>query len=614
IKYDGYRILCMISDGRIRLVSRNGKDWTLKFVKIYESALHIPVKDAIIDGEIVAVDPRGRPNFQALQNILKGIGGGRLVYYAFDIPHCMGYDLTRTPLIERKDFLRRVLETCSVNGSHIRYADHIRGDGSTVFVHSCRLALEGIVSKQADSPYEQTRSRRWVKVKCFHRQEFVIGGFTEPGGSRTGFGALLLGHYDPSGNLVYSGKVGTGFNDKMLSVLAPRLTSMETDTPPLINPPAGYGTKRVHWVRPELVAEVEYSERTEQGILRHPSFKGLREDKDPKEVVREDPESPLPAGPAPKPSGATNRPLFPKGEPMENISSVSLSNPDRILYPEMGITKRVLAEYYSDVSPWMLPHVQRRPLTLVRCPEGWRAGCFFQKHPGDMAPKALRSIPVMGKDGLEYYSVADDAEGLTALVQMGALEIHIWGSREEKLEQPDTMIFDLDPDPSVHWEQMIAAACLLRDRLSDLGLESFLKTTGGKGLHVAVPLTPRGRWDEVKEFSRTVAGSIVRESPREYIATMSKAKRKGKIFIDYLRNGRGATFIAPYSTRAKRGAPISAPVGWGELGMDLRPDTYNIENIRKRLSSLAKDPWEGFYSVRQSITRKMKKKLGMSSQ
>ncbi len=504
IKYDGYRILCMLSDGRARLISRNGLDWTPRFPDIARTASGLPVENVILDGEAVVVDSEGRTDFQALQNILEGIGAGRLVYYVFDIPHCLGYDLSYTPLIERKNLLRRLLSgPSSENGSPVLYADHIQGNGPAVFSNACRLGLEGIVSKQAGSPYLQKRSRNWVKVKCSHRQEFVIGGFTDPGGSRTGFGALLLGYHDRTGNLVYSGRVGTGFDERQLNEMTASLKPMEISRPPFVNPPTGYEAKGVHWVRPELVGEVGFGSWTDEGILRHPSFKGLREDKDPKKVVRETParvemgsadsggsrkqsterESETvsaacrKAAPSPR-TGVVRSSTKSAGGPGP---AVTLSSPDRILYPEMGVTKRALAEYYMDSADWIMPHLLGRPLTLVRCPEGWNRACFYQKHLGDAASPVLRAIPIQGKDGLEYYSVVDNREGLIALVQLGVLEIHVWGCRDGKLEQPDMMVFDLDPNPEVPRERMIQAAFRVRGRLSELGLRSFLKTTGGKG-------------------------------------------------------------------------------------------------------------------------------------
>ncbi len=614
IKYDGYRIMCIISGERIRLVSRNGREWTERFSSIAEAASKFGLESAILDGEIVVMDKKGKTDFQALQNILQGLQTGRLVFLAFDMPYLNGYDLSGTPLLQRKELLGRVLDS-SADGSQIVYADHIQGSGMEVFNHACRLDLEGIISKQAESHYLQRRSRNWLKVKCGRRQEFVVGGFTDPRGARSGFGALLLGYYGDGRNLVYSGRVGTGFGEKTLKLLFERLKRLESEQPAFINPPTGYEAKGVHWIKPELVCEVEFSEWTGEGILRHPSFKGLREDKDPMEIVREAPRPDAFSGNAPgkgirqrKRHGPTRiKPGVKKGAG----TKLTLSNPKRVLYPEIEVTKQDLAEYYLEVADWILPHLVGRPLTLVRCPEGWGRECFYQKHLGETATAHLRSIPIVEKEGQEYYSIADTIEGVFSLVQIGVLEIHVWGSRDSALEQPDMMVFDLDPAPEVVWEKMIEAAYLLRERLAGLGLTSFVKTTGGKGLHVVVPLTPEADWDVVKAFSRAVAESIVRESPREYIATMSKQKRRGKIFIDYLRNGRGATSIAAYSTRKRRNAPISTPLAWVELTKDLRPDRYDIRNIRERLAELAEDPWGEYFSVRQTITEEMKKKVGL---
>jgi bifunctional non-homologous end joining protein LigD len=620
IKYDGYRILCILSRGQARLFSRNGNDWTDRFSQIARAAAKIPISNAILDGEVVVVDRNGRTDFQALQNILQGLKAGRLIYFVFDIPYCAGYDVTKTPLVKRKDLLLKnlllgALDPAS-NESQVLYSDHIAGQGEAVFSQACRLGLEGIVSKRADSPYEQRRSRSWLKVKCLMRQEFVIVGFTDPGGSRSGFGALLLGYYSPDAGLVYAGKVGTGFNDETLGVLSERLRAIETGVPPFTGLPGGLDAKGAHWTRPQLVAEVEFSAWTEDGLLRHPSFKGLREDKEAMEVVKENPRETASIG-----NERTNSTSSDMKPPMAakpktgypNPSGIALSNPDRTFYPEIGVTKRALAQYYTDVAEWIMPHIAGRPLTLVRCPEGWQKECFFQKHLGDAVPGALRSIPIMEKSGRVYYSVADNIDGVVALVQMGALEIHVWGSREEKLEQPDMMVFDLDPAPEIEWAKMIEAARRLRERLSALGLIGFVKTTGGKGLHIVVPLTPEAGWDTVKAFSRAVAESIVREAPREYIATMSRDKRRGKIFIDYLRNGRGATSIAAYSTRSRHGAPVSAPLAWDELSAGLKSDSFNIDSIRRRLAGLKEDPWADYFSVRQEITGKMLEKVNLET-
>ncbi|MEW6442804.1 MAG: DNA ligase D [bacterium] len=603
IKYDGYRILCFLRAGKPELVSRNGIDWTGRFPAIAEDAARLPFRDAILDGEIVVLNPDGTTNFQALQNALKGVRSGKIVYYVFDLPHCGGYDLTRTPLTARKELLRGVLGHPDPDSSSLWYGGHVQGKGPTFFEHACRYAVEGVVSKRADSFYEQKRTRSWLKVKCLQRQELVIGGYTDPSGSRPGFGALLVGYHDRDRGLVYAGRVGTGFDDALLRQLARRLKGVETEKPPFANPPRGRDARGVHWAEPVLVAEVAFTEWTEDGVLRHPSFKGLREDKDPSEVVREAVASPgSVSGPGAGAPAATAR---------DAVAGVKLTNPDRILYPEQGITKSDLAAYYEAVSQRILPHIRGRPLTLVRCPQGRQKKCFYQKHLDETLPEALRGVPIREKDKVETYIVLDDLSGLISLVQLGVLEIHPWGSREDRLEQPDRLVFDLDPDPAVPWQEVVRAAWEVRERLGKLGLASFAKITGGKGIHVVVPLSPRAGWEEAKAFARAVAEGMVRESPGRFVAVMSKQSRKGRIFVDYLRNSRGATSVAPYSTRARPGAPVSTPLAWEELEGEGGAAGRTVNNLPEKLSAARKDPWEGFFSVRQAITARARKTLGL---
>jgi bifunctional non-homologous end joining protein LigD len=605
IKYDGYRILCLVKDHKPSLISRNGKDWTQRFRQIADAVSSLPVSNVVLDGEIVVLRPDGTTDFQALQNLLQGIGSGNLVYYLFDLLHYEGYDLTGTPLLRRKELLRRVIENSDQPPSPLRYSDHIRGEGPEVFLTACRLSLEGIVSKRVDSRYLQKRSRSWLKIKCFKRQEFVIGGYTEPSGSRKGFGAVLVGYFDEKGELIYAGRVGTGFDEQTLSRIKIQMEGMVRKDAPFTNPPVGREARGVHWVAPELVAEVEFSEWTHEGILRQPSFKGLREDRSPGEVSLE---KPLEAGPGP------NSPFPRKGSPQDRVAGVPLTNPDRILYPAQGITKWELARFYEEIADWILPHISRRPLMLLRCPEGHGKECFYQKHLDDPLPGALRGLPIRekGKEGVQTHILLDDVSGLISLVQLGVLEIHPWPCREDDLERPDRMIFDLDPGPDVEWEEVVRCAGLLRDTLRELGLESFVKTSGGKGLHVVVPLIRRTEWSEMKAFSRAIAEGIAREEPRSFVTTVSKQKRKGKIFIDYIRNSRGATTVGAYSTRALPGAPVSTPVGWDELFSGTKSDAFTLENLPHRLRSLPGDPWAHILSCRQSITKRMKREVGLS--
>jgi bifunctional non-homologous end joining protein LigD len=609
IKLDGYRMICRIENGAVRMYSRNRKDWTAKFPGIARALAKLPAKSAWIDGEVVALQPNGVSSFQALQNALSGPASTRLHFFAFDLPYLDGRDLREAPLLERKRALERLLAR---SPEAIRYSPHVAGSGREFYEQGCRLKLEGVIAKRADSPYVSGRGRSWVKIKCVMRQEMVIGGFTDPEGARTGLGALLLGVYEPGGKLRYSGRVGTGFNEKTLTDLRRRLGKIEQDTAAFANPPRGWEARGAHWVKPALVAEVAFTEWTNEGTLRHPSFQGLRLDKRPRDVVRETPaDAPAPAGKPARPPRAARRRSGArdgaKGEP----GAVRLTHPDKVLYPEAGLTKRDLAAYYRAVAHWILPHLAQRPLALLRCPDGRGKQCFFQKNAGEGTSEALERVTVKTSDGPASYMMANSAEALAALVQMGVLEIHPWGSTARRQGHPDRIVFDIDPGEGVKWRQVADAAREVRELLESLGLRAFLKTTGGKGLHVVVPVLPRLGWDEVKGFSKAVAELFARTFPDRYIANMAKSKRRGKIFIDYLRNGEGATAVAAYSTRAREQAPVATPLAWPELtGKDVRYDHFNVKTVAARLARLKSDPWEGFFDVRQSITAAMMKKVG----
>jgi bifunctional non-homologous end joining protein LigD len=600
IKFDGYRLLCFVLDGQARMISRRGQDWTDRFRSIADRAASLG-RDCILDGEVVVLRPDGTTDFQALQNLLKGKGTGELIYYAFDLPHCAGFDLTRVPLALRKETLREFLPAEGI----VRFSEHIRGRGGDVFRNACRLGLEGIISKRADSPYGSGRGSSWLKVKCVKRQEFVVGGYTEPSGSRAGFGALLVG-FNEGGELHFAGRVGTGFTERTLSDLSERLSKIETARPPFVDPPRGREAKGVHWVAPELVAEVGFTEWTREGVLRHPSFKGLREDKSASEVTRER------ARPLPEPREPARVDVPPgsgKGH-RGSVAGVRVSNPDRTVFPEAGITKGEVAAFYEQIGDRVLPYLVERPLTVIRCPEGIGGQCFYQKHLYDYLPSSIHGVEVMEKGKKELYILIRDIKGLIGLVQMGVIELHPWGSRAEHLELPDTMVFDLDPDPAVEWSAVVQGAFQIRTRLEDLGLKSFVKTTGGKGLHLIVPLEPRADWDGVKSFAGAVAKELARRHKERFVATMAKAKRSGKVFIDYFRNGRGATSVAAYSLRARKGAPVSTPVEWEELP-EVRPDTFTLRTLRQRLETMGRDPWEGYFSLRQSLTESMQREMGV---
>ncbi|MEA2563463.1 MAG: bifunctional non-ous end joining protein LigD [Acidobacteriota bacterium] len=626
LKFDGYRVLCELKDGKVRIVTRNGKDWTDRFGPIVEVIAALPAKEALLDGEAAVLLPNGTTSFQALQNAL---GGGRenLVFFAFDLLHLDGYDLRPLPLLQRKEALTALLAGQPKEGI-LRLSDHVQGAGEEFYRHACDYALEGIISKRGDQPYRSGRGKDWVKVKCLKRQEMVIVGFTDPEGSRTGFGALLLA-VNEGKDLVYAGKVGTGFNAKTLTDLRKKLGKLERETPAFKKAPRGAEARRSHWVEPKLVAEVAFTEWTEDGILRHPTFQGLREDKSPGEVVREvaqptekvEKKASAPRTVAAKKAAVKKTakkkgdtpPLGPERDPegITEIAGVKISNPDRVLYPEQGLTKRELALFYERIQAWILPHLKNRPLTMVRCPSGQGKQCFYQKHVNEQFPASIKRVQVEEGGAAVPYGAVDSLTGLIYLVQMGVLELHIWGSHIDDIEKPDYIVFDLDPDEGLSWERVVEGTLKVREKLEGLGLRTWLKTTGGKGLHVCVPITRRGEWDEVKAFTKAVVESIVADEPNRYTSKLPKASRKGKIFIDYLRNGRGATSIGAYSTRARTGAPVSTPLFWEELETDVRANTYTVRNLPERLEGLEADPWADFLKERQSITAAMKKAVGM---
>ncbi len=589
IKFDGYRMQARIEDGRASMRTRTGLDWTERFRHIADAAARLPVRGAILDGEIVALQPSGIPSFALLQETLKNGPTDRLVYYVFDLLFLEGRDLRGAGLQQRKSLLEALVGDAE---GTIRYSDHQIGSGPPFFENACRMALEGVVSKRMSAPYKSGRTHEWLKSKCVERQEFVIGGFTKPTTKVRGVGALLLGYYDDEGELIYVGRVGTGFSEATSRALREQLDGMIMDQQPFAAIPAA-AKRDVIWVEPRLVCEVEYRSWTHDGRLRHASFQGLREDKPAQSVHLE------------RANGASDRAGKTGGDRRAAVlDSVRLTHPDRVLYPQQGLTKRGLAEYYVEVADWMLPHVAGRPLSLVRCPSGQDKDCFYQKHITKGLPDGLREVMIKENEGEEPYPVLDGVEGLLALVQMNVLEIHPWGSRADDVERPDRLIFDLDPDPSVGWPQVIEAGLEMRERLSALKLRSFVKTTGGKGLHVVVPIAPRLEWPEVKAFCEGVATAAVRDSPERYTTNMAKAARPGKIFLDYLRNGRGATAIAAYSPRARPGAPVATPLAWEELSPAIASDHFTVATLPRRLKALARDPWAEMGKLRQSISGK----------
>ncbi len=539
VKYDGYRALIAVGDGGARVYTRNGLDWTDKFAAIAEAAAALDVEDALIDGEIVAFKD-GRPDFSTLKDAISA--GGDMTFFAFDLLELNGEDLRPLPTIDRKERLRPLIP----GADRIQFSEHVIGSGEELLDTMCEQGLEGVVSKQADAPYRSGRTKAWLKIKCTRRQEFVIIGWTPSDKSR-GFRSLLLGVHE-DGKLRYAGKVGTGFSNQLMIDLGEKLAKLERKTPTVEVPRNLRAAVRgAHWVTPKLVAEIAYTETTPDNVLRHPSFLGLRGDKEAKDVVIETPQ-PLPAtAAAPE-------------------VSVKVSSRDRLIFPESSVTKGDLADYYAKVAAIMLPWSARRPISLVRCPQGRAKKCFFQKHDAGSFGDHVHQVPVTEKDGsTENYLWVDDADGLVACVQMGTIEFHGWGSTIDHLEQPDRLVFDLDPDEGLDFGDTKKAAEHLKNLLSEVGLVSFPMLSGGKGVHVVVPLTPKADWPAVKSFADRFARALAQSEPDRFVATMSKAKRKGRIFIDWLRNQRGATAIMPYAARARAGAPVAAPVSWTEL-------------------------------------------------
>jgi bifunctional non-homologous end joining protein LigD len=560
-----------------------------------------------------------------LQNVLSEGGGARLAYFVFDLPFADGYDLRDVPLVVRKNLLAKIV----AGQSRVRYSDHVAGGGDGFFAQACKLGIEGIVSKRADSRYAATRSRDWQKVKCGMRQEFVVGGYTNPQGARTGFGALLLGVYDGDG-LRYCGKVGTGFDEATLAALTTRLAALEINAPPFVNSPKGAEARRAHWVRPDLVAEVSFTEWTRDGTLRHPSFQGLREDKPPRAIVREVPAEdeskeaapqPFPRPAAPGEGRAAKRTAKAaqrrakgarKADPSAGdvVAGIAISNANKLLYPEAGISKVDVARYYEAVGKLIVPQLRDRPLSLVRCPNGWDKPCFYQKHATASVSEHVLRIDVDEAGGAQPYMMANSVSAVVALLQMGVLEFHPWGSRAPDLGHPDRLVFDFDPDESLPYEKLVEAVTVLRKLLDSLELEAFVKTTGGKGMHVVIPVAPTRSWDDAKEFCRAVAEMIVKAFPDRYTASMAKARRPGRIFIDYLRNVQGATAVAAYSARAKRGAPVAMPIDWSELADDVRFDHFNVGNVPGIVASRKRDPWARMARVRQQLTDDMFARVG----
>ncbi len=595
IKFDGYRIQAHVSGGKTTLFTRKGLDWTHKFGKAIANALGaLDCEAAVLDGEIVVLSKEGAASFSALQDALSRGRTDNMLYYAFDLLHLDGADLRSEPLAQRKAKLKAL--TAAAGGSPVHYSEDFSEPGQTMLAHVCKMGLEGIVSKRADAAYESGRAASWIKTKCTLRQEFVVLGYVPSEAAGRGLRSLAVGYYK-DGKLRYGGRVGTGFSGTMTNDLKKRLDTIRIKKAPVGGVPPK--DKHVVWVRPELVAEVEFRSWTTDGILRQASFQGLREDKPANEVVLEtgaSAESTLDRAREPDVAAAAR--ALRKGSGRKKMS-VKLTSPDKLLWPDAGVSKEDLLAHYEKVWPRMEPFVVNRPLSLVRAPDGIGGERFFQKH----ASKGMHEAIIRTKDpedGEELLSIKD-FDGLAALVQFGVVEVHIWGSTLKAIDQPDQIVFDLDPDEGLGVEDVRAATLEVKDRLDALGLPTFVKTSGGKGFHVVVPLKPKADWETVKTFSHDFARAMEQSDPGRYTSVLSKKARKGRIFVDYLRNGRGSTAVAPWSSRAKDRATVAVPITFDMVRDGAGPADFAIGSKELDEALKGSDPWAGFFKAAKPL-------------
>ena len=602
LKLDGYRIQARKSKTKVQLFTRKGLNWTHRMPTIADAIAKLPITSATLDGEVVVLGENGTTSFANLQASFQDGANHPLTYFVFDLLHLNGHNTRHLPLIERKALLAEILTNAP---DAIRFSEHLETGGEAMFHKACELHAEGILSKRADAKYTAGRTSTWLKSKCLREQEFVIAGYTLSSEGPDRIGSLLLGYYSHN-KLVYAGRTGTGFTQKTKRDLRTQLAKLTTKTPAFATVPAE-ARRDAHWVTPKLVAQVRFATWTADNLVRQAAFLGLREDKPATEVTREEPT----IAPKPKATHKARPSTIAAKTATKSTSHLSLAtshsparltHPDKILDPESNLTKQQLADYYWSVADHMLPHIADRPLSLVRCPEGSGKPCFFQKHVNHMLPPGVGGIDVPNKKtGIpEPYITLNTAEALTGLAQMGVLEIHPWGSINSDLEHPNSLIFDLDPDESLPWSTLCSAAAEVRSRLKKSGLESFLKTTGGKGLHIVAPIVPELDWPQLKDLAHNFVLAMERDNPSLYLTKMTKSARVGKIYLDYLRNERGATAVAPYSPRARSGAHVSLPLPWSALKLPERPifTVHDFEHGRTRLRT---DPWKQMLALRQRI-------------
>ena len=590
MKYDGYRILAFLEGNSVRLITRNGHDYTGRFQSAAAALLDLAAGRAmVLDGEMAVTDAEGRTDFQALQNYIKHPQAQNLTYIVFDLLALDGADLRQRPLIQRKGMLEDLMKEAPRS---LHYSHHVRGNGKESFAAACELGMEGIVGKRADSVYSGTRNGDWIKLKCDKRQEFVIGGYTLTDKKTSGVSSLLLGIYEAE-EFVYAGRAGTGLSEVQMREMEEKFHSLKRADSPFQAAPKPRSNESITWLEPRLVAEIKFAEWTQEGLLRQASFKGLRTDKAPGDIRREKPEEQTP----PPATEEGERPMDANANSV-TIEGIRITNPDKVIFDDPKTTKSDVIRYYAQVAPRMLPYVSRRVLSIVRCPKGIAQTCFYKKHPGPDS-KGVVTIPIStGSGEAEDYFYIENTAGLVSEAQMGTLEFHTWGSRVDDLERPDIMVFDLDPDEGMDLATVRQGVRDIKGILSELSLRSYLKTSGGKGYHVVVPLQPAVSWDAFHQFARRVAEVMEAKWPDRYTSNVRKARRAGKIFIDWIRNGRGATSIAPYSIRARKGAGVSMPISWEELDT-VAPDGIHMAEALTRIAG--DDPWKDFFENHQLL-------------
>ncbi len=593
LKYDGYRIVAYLEGNNAELVTRNGNDVTTRFQDVALSLIDWAAGRAmVLDGEMVITDAEGKSDFQALQNHLRNPQGKNLTYIVFDLLALDGADLRGRRLIDRKETLAALLQDSPKN---LYYSQHIRGNGKESFLAACQGNLEGIVGKKADSVYSGTRNGDWVKLKCAARQEFVIGGYTLSDKKTSGVSSLLLGAYEGQ-ELIYAGRAGTGLTMRGMKELAEKFERIQRKAAPFKQAPKPRKNEKITWLEPELVAEIQFAGWTEEHLLRQASFKGLRTDKEPGDIKKENGDDETRSDEKPheeqSPAADWERPMKVKVDSII-IDGIKITNPDKVIFDDPEVTKADVVRYYAKVAERMIPYVGHRILSIVRCPKGISQSCFYKKHPGP-DNQGVVTMPILtGSGATEDYFYIENASGLLFEAQMGTLEFHTWGSRVDQLEKPDMMVFDLDPDEGMDLETVRRGVKEIKILLEQLALSSFLKTSGGKGYHVVVPFKPAVDWDTFHGFARRIAEVMEQQWPDRYTSNVRKNQRTNKIFIDWIRNGRGATSIAPYSLRARKGARVSMPITWNELDT-VAPDGVNMADALRRIGGA--DPWQDFFS------------------